>query len=89
MIVQLILAAAIGLVTGASADALLRGRDGHSTAVVIAGLAGALGGAAVRYLSGSDDLLLVVTSAIAGGLLLAFITRARLSARLEQSRRRV
>ena len=89
MIVQLILAAAIGLVTGASADAFLRGRDPRSTVVVACGLGGALGGAATRYLSGSDDLLLVVTSAIAGGLLLAFITRARLSARLEQSRRRV
>lgn len=81
-----VVAAVVGILMGASADALLRGRDPRSRVVVAFGLAGALGGAAARYVTGSSDMLVLVLSAVVGGLLLAFIARARLSARLARAR---
>jgi len=82
MIAQTIVAAAVGILAGIGADALLRGRDPRSGVVVACGLAGALAGAAVRYAGDPSDLLMVGLSAALGGLLLAFIVRVRISARL-------
>ena len=86
MIVQIVAAAAAGVLTGAGADALLRGRDPRSVTVAACGLAGALAGAAIRYIGGTTDVLIVGLSSVVGGLLLAFVARARISARLERDR---
>jgi len=67
---------------------LLRGRDPRSVTVVACGLAGALAGAAIRYSSGATNLLIGGLSAVVGGLLLALVVRARISARLERLRAR-
>lgn len=54
MIVLVIAALAVGLVAGAGADALLRGCDPRSVAVVIAGAVGAAAGLFVRRAVGPD-----------------------------------
>ena len=70
----------IGVAAGAAMDELLRGRDRRSTRVIIAGLAGAIGGLLIRRASGGDDALIDAFAALFGAGVLAFVLRARISA---------
>lgn len=80
MIVLVIAALAVGLVAGAGADALLRGRDPRSVAVVIAGAVGAAAGLFVRRAVGPDgEVLLPLLVALFAGMLAAFVVRVRIS----------
>jgi hypothetical protein len=89
MIIATILAIAAGILTGLSADALLRGRDPQSMAVVIWGLFGALVATVVCYFVGPQDVLIVGLSAAVGGMALACAARAHISGQLDRARRTV
>lgn len=81
MFVLLIAALAVGIVAGAGADALLRGRDARSTAVLVAGVVGAIVGLFVRRVVGvQGEVLLPLLVALVGGILAAFVVRVRISA---------
>ena len=79
MIVSLIVGALIGAVAGASLDSLVRGRDPSSRTVVAAGIAGALAAVMIRRAISDEGMLVEALAALAGALLIAFATRARLS----------
>jgi hypothetical protein len=87
MIIATILAVAAGLLVGIGIDALLRGRDPRSAAVVLWAVCGALAAGVVRYVVGPTDALIVGLSAVVGGMMLALAARARVSAQLERSQR--
>jgi hypothetical protein len=89
MIIATILAVVVGLLAGGIIDALLRGRDPRSAAVIVWGVCGALAAAVVRYVVGPTDLLIVGLSAVVGGMMLSLMARARVSAQLERSQRAV
>jgi uncharacterized membrane protein YeaQ/YmgE (transglycosylase-associated protein family) len=81
IVVLLVAALAVGLVAGAGADALLRGRDPRSAAVVIAGVVGAIAGLFMRRaFSAEGEILIPLLVAFFGGMLAAFVVRVRISA---------
>lgn len=84
MIFMLIVALVIGVLGGAAADELLRGRDPRSQRVVIAGAIGAFAGLLVRRVAGAPvgggDMVVSALMTFLGAALLAFVTRVRLSA---------
>jgi len=81
MIVVLIAALALGVVAGAGADALLRGHDPRSAAVVVAGVLGAMVGLFVRRAVGPvGESLVPLLVAFVGAMLAAFVVRVRISA---------
>lgn len=84
MILGVIVAIAIGLVTGAGVDALLRGRDVASRRVIIAGGAGAIAGLIARQTMGDEGALIGALTTLIGALLVASVTRVRMSATLER-----
>ena len=86
MIVTLVLGIFIGAVAGASLDALLRGRDPSSRSVVAAGIAGALAAMVIRRAISDEGLLVEALAALAGALLIAFGTRARISAAISRGK---
>ena len=79
MIIALAVVVLIGVLAGAGADELLRGRDPRSARVIVAGLVGAIVGLVVRRETGSDGVLIGALSGLFGALLVAFIVRIRLS----------
>lgn len=87
MIIAFVIASVVGVAAGVSCDELLRGRDSRSSWVTIAGVVGAMGGFAIRRIAGGDDLLLEMLTSLVGALLLAFATRARISADLARGQR--
>jgi hypothetical protein len=80
MILSLVVVAVIGIIAGATADELLRGRDSRSARVVSFGVAGALAGLIVRGAIGGEGLMIEALTALLGALLLAFAARVRISA---------
>lgn len=80
MMIALAFMLAVGLVTGAVSDELLRGHDPRATGVVVAGFVGAMAGLVLRRVNGNDGLLIGALSALVGALVLAFVVRIRLSA---------
>jgi hypothetical protein len=79
MILVFVLVLLIGAATGASTDALLRGRDPRSMLVVSFAVLGAGAGAGLsRFFGIADVLILALTALLAAGIV-AFVVRVRLS----------
>ncbi len=81
MIILIIAVVAIGCLAGAGADALLRGSDPSSLAIVLAGLVGAVVGFPIRtaFQPNSGGLVQLLT-ALLRAMLAAFGVRVRISA---------
>lgn len=87
MIVAFVVACVVGLLGGVASDELLRGHDPSSKFVIAAGILGAIGALVVRRTVGGEGLLLEVLTVLIGALLLAFVTRARISSALARGAR--
>ena len=85
MILMLISTVAIGVIAGAAADEVLRGRDPRSRRVMAAGFAGAVAGVVLWRAFGSADVLMDGLMALLGAALLAFAVRVRTSAAIARS----
>jgi len=86
MLMHITIGVIVGIVCGAVTDELLRGADPRSAYVVGWGVLGGVVGMAIRVFSGPQGNTLIALSAAVGGLLLAFGSRARVSAQLERLR---
>jgi uncharacterized membrane protein YeaQ/YmgE (transglycosylase-associated protein family) len=75
-----IAALVIGVVVGLGADELLRGRDPRSRYVVVAGAVGGVAGLIVQRSIGGNGGITDVLAGLVGAILVAFVTRVRISA---------
>ena len=75
-----IVALVVGIGVGLVADELIRGRDRRSRYVIVAGVISGLGGLIAGRASGSHGLPLEALTALVGAVLVAFVTRVRISA---------
>ena len=86
MLTELAIGVVVGILCGTMTDELLRGRDPRSTRVILWGLFGGLLGTALRRLGDQQGLTLIGLSGAVAALLMAFGSRARVSARLDRLR---
>jgi hypothetical protein len=85
MITMFVGVAVLGALAGASSDELLRGRDPRSRRVLAAGIVGAIGGLAIQSRMSDHTWLLEVMAALLGALMVASVTRVRISSTLASS----